>query len=200
MPSEVLTDCESPTPVLWPSAARLAAARPRNTGAQAEQAIASRLEQARREGFASGVLSGQQDAERDLLPAAQKIADRLAELARMRDTLRKQALGDLVRLALGMASRVFHREEAAVDPDVLAGLLNAAFSKLQSEENSRARIHPGFEPMVRRCLEPNEVPVNLLLIPDSRMKLGELVFENDAASAPAEAAITELERGLTAKR
>ena len=71
-------------------------------------------------------------------------AETLDTLARLRETIREETIQDLVHLATSIAARVIHRE-VAVDPDALAGLIQAAFSKLQSREINRVRMHPTLE-------------------------------------------------------
>jgi flagellar assembly protein FliH len=200
MPGEILKEQYSDfRPVLWRTAKQLAGTRPQNDGPPAELVIASRLEQARREGFASGVASAQQEAEQELMPAVQKVAQAVAELARARDAVRDHATNDLVKLAIAIAARVIHRP-VAVEPDVLAGLLKAAFSKLQAREIARARVHPEFEPVLRRCLDRNGTPGNLFLLADHSMKAGALLFEFDEKlDASMEADLSEIERGLSDK-
>ncbi len=199
MPGEILKEQYSDfRPVLWRTAKQLAGTRPQDSP-PTELVIASRLEQARREGFASGIVSAQQEAELELLPAVQKVAQAVAELARLRDDVRDHATNDLVKLAIAIAARVIHRP-VAVEPDVLAGLLKAAFSKLQAREIARARVHPEFEPVLRRCLDQRGDPGNLSLSTDRSVKAGALVFEFDEKlDASMEADLSEIERGLSDK-
>ncbi|HMD48539.1 MAG TPA: FliH/SctL family protein [Bryobacteraceae bacterium] len=199
MPIEILTGQQNEaTPVLWRSVKQESA----NSGEEAKVQSAHRLEQARREGFASGVAAAQQQADQSILPGMQKLADSIAQVARIRDTVREQSTDDLVRLALAIASRVMHRD-VALDSTVLAGLLRAGFSKLRSQEISVARIHPGLEPVLRRCLERGGIPTNLYLLTDAKIKPGKLVFETDSAAdssasnLPANIDLSEIERGFT---
>jgi flagellar assembly protein FliH len=198
MPGEILRKHDSATqPVLWRSAKQLAGARRPSEASQREFEIASRLEQARRDGFASGVAAANQEAEQELLPAIQKVAGAVAELAELRENVREHATNDVVQLAIAIASRVVCRE-VAVDPDILAGLLRAAFSKLQSQEISRARVHAGFETSLRRCLDQNKAAGNLLLLPDRSLKPGQVFFECDIKlDASVEADLSEIERGMS---
>jgi flagellar assembly protein FliH len=194
MPIEILTAHQSvATPVLWRSVAQPAG----TTTAPAEIGIAARLEKARREGFANGVAAAHQEAEQALTPAIQKLADSIAQVARMRDAIREQATDDLVGLALRIASRVMHRD-VALDSTVLAGLLRAAFSKLRSQEMCVAHVHPAVEPILRGCLERSGTPKNLYVLTDSKLKPGKVAFETDATGdSSADVDLSEIERGLT---
>jgi flagellar assembly protein FliH len=92
---------------------------------------------------------------------------------------------------------VIHRE-LAVDPDALAGLVRAAFLKLQSREINRVRMHPALEGMVRKTLEQSGSPKNLVLAADPSMKPSEVFFETSQGilDASVETQLREIERGL----
>ncbi len=198
MPGEVLRKHDSATqPVLWRSAKQLTGASRASEASQRESETAKRSEQARRDGFASGVAAANQEADQELLPAIQKVAGAIAELSRCRENIREHATNDVVQLAIAIASRVVCRD-VAVDPDILAGLLRAAFSKLQSREISRARVHVGLETTLRRCLDQNKAAGNLLLLPDRSLKPGQVVFDCDVKlDASVEADLSEIERGMS---
>src|SRR5205085_9717275 len=110
------------------------------------------------------------------LPAVQNLAQTLAELAKTGDLIREEATRDLVRLAMSIAARVIHRE-VGVDPDALAGLIRAAFAKLQSREMKKVRIHPALEPSLRKCLEQCGAPANLVISADSALNPSQVFFE-----------------------
>ena len=187
----------NPVAVNWRSAGPAAVSKPQGTAAQPKQDTGSRLEQARQEGFASGIATARQEVEQEIAPGVQRVADMVAELAKMRESVRERATPDLVQLALAVASRVLHRP-VSVDPDALAGLLKAEFSKRQSDETSRVCTHPGLEPMLRQCLDRNGLPAKLVLVSDTRMKAGEVTFAIGSMTVPsAESSLAEIERGLT---
>ena len=119
----------------------------------AEREAARKLDQARREAYAEGA-GGRPPASRRANSSRRRKGWRrtLAALARLRESIREETIQDLVHLAISIAARVIHRE-VAVDPDALAGLIKAAFSKLQSREINRVRMHPTLEALVRKLLE-----------------------------------------------
>jgi len=201
MSSEILFgDQSSAAPAFWRTVASVRADRLQNSRPDAARESTQLLEQARREGFEQGLQAGRKEAEGQILPALGNIARSLAGLARMRDSLREETLQDLVRLATMMASRVVHRE-VVIDPDALAGLVKAAFSKLQAREISRVRMHPGLEALVRKCLEQCGSPQNLVLSPDPALQPGELFFDTSQGllDASVETQLREIERGLIDK-
>ncbi len=130
------------TPVLWRMVSSVSDAR-RNSHTEAERESVRKLDQARREAYAEGLAAGRQQAEEQFRPAVEGLAETLVTLARLRDSIREETIQDLVHLATSIAARVIHRE-VAVDPDALAGLIQAAFSKLQSREINRVRMHPSL--------------------------------------------------------
>jgi len=200
MSSEILRgDQLAAQPVPWrmvTSAGRTALSR----RSEAEQQAVSRLDQARRDAFAEGLAAGRQQVEEQVRPAIEGLAQALAELARLKDQMRNEATVDLVRLAVSIAARVIHRE-AVVDPDALAGLVKAAFSKVQSREISRVRIHPALEGLVKKSLEQCNAPNNLVLVADPALKPGEIFFETSQGTldASVETQLREIERGLIDK-
>lgn len=198
MSSEILFGEQSSAGrVFWRTVSSVPTPAVRNQPSEADRENALRLEQAQREAFAEGVAAGRREAEQQILPAVQNIAHTVIELARLRETMREEATQELVRLATSIAARVIHRE-VAVDPDALAGLINAAFSKLQSREISRARVHPALETLLRRCLEQYGAPVHLVVAPDPGLNPGDLIFETSQGvlDASVDTQLREIERGL----
>jgi flagellar assembly protein FliH len=187
------------TPVLWRMVASVSDPR-RNSHSDAEREAARKLDQARREAYSEGLTAGRQQAEEQFRPAVQGLAETLDTLAKLRENIREETLQDLVHLATSIAARVIHRE-VAVDPDALAGLIQAAFSKLQSREINRVRMHPTLEPLVRKLLEQAGAPKNLVLTPDPSLKPAEVFFETSQGllDASVETQLREIERGLIDK-
>jgi flagellar assembly protein FliH len=187
------------TPMLWRTVSSVGDLR-RNSHNDAEREAARKLDQARREGYAEGVAAGRQQTEELFRPAVQGLAETLDTMARLRENIREETIQDLVHLAISVAARVIHRE-VAVDPDALAGLIQAAFSKLQSREINRVRMHPTLEALVRKLLEQAGAPKNLVLMADPSLKPAEVFFETSQGilDASVETQLREIERGLIDK-
>jgi len=203
MSSEILPAGEaSAAPACWRTVASVRADRLKDASRPdaAARESAQLLDQARREAFEQGVNAGRKEAEQQILPAIENIARTLAELARLRESMREEALHDLVRMATLIAARVIHRE-VAIDPDALAGLVRASFSKLQAREISRVRMHPGLEVLLRKCLAQSGAPKNLVLAPDPTLNPGELFFDTSQGllDASVDTQLREIERGLADK-
>jgi len=194
---------EAAKPISWRTVPAVHEAR-RNSHHEAEQEVARKLDQARREAYAEGLAAGRQHAEEQFRPAINGLAQTLEALARLRENIREETIQDLVHLAVSIAARVIHRE-VAVDPDALGGLIQAALSKLQSREIHRVRLHPALEPMVRKLLEQSGAsggaPKNLVLMADASLKPADVFFETSQGilDASVETQLREIERGLVDK-
>jgi flagellar assembly protein FliH len=199
MSSEILAGGEKPSAAaaLWRVVEPPGDARSKGPARKDAEREAQGLEQARREGFSAGVTAGRREAEEQIRPAMDGLARNLAELARLRDTIREEATHDLVRLAVSIAARVIHRE-VSLDPDALTGLVKTAFLKIQSREIQRVRMHPGLESLVKKSLEQSGAPKNLVLMPDSGLKPGEVFLETSQGilDASVDTQLREIERGL----
>jgi len=187
-------------PVLWRKITAITPNQAIDSQAQALREVEQRVDQARREAFAEGVAAGRQEAEQRVMPAVENLGRTLIELARTRDQIREQATQDLVRLATTIAARVIHRE-IVIDPDALAGLISAAFQKIQAREISRVRMHPALESLVRKYLEQAGSSDNLVLMADSSLQPGEVFFESaqGVLDASVDTQLAEIERGLIDK-
>jgi flagellar assembly protein FliH len=196
MSSEIVGGDQPPArPVPWRMVTSVGLAHSKR-----EQEAASRLDQSRREAFVEGIAAGRQQAEEQIRPAMEGLAQALAELSRLKEITRDQATEDLVHLAISIAARVIHRE-VAIDPDALAGLVKAAFTKVQSREINRVSMHPALESLVRKSLEQCGAAKNLELAPDPGLKPGEVFFETAQGilDASVETQLAEIERGLIDK-
>jgi flagellar assembly protein FliH len=193
--SEILAGSRSPAaPVLWRLVNRISSEE--RAGRAAEHELECRIEQVRRVGLTEGLESGRADTERQLPATLENISEALAELERIRARLREVTERDLVRLAITVAARVIHRE-TVMDGDALAGLVKAAFLKVQSREVSRVRMHPALESVVSKTLEGCGA-TGVVLMPDSSLNTGELLFETSQGllDASLNTQLGEIERGL----
>ena len=187
-------------PMLWRTVMPASGEKGFGHPSGAEREVARKLDQARREAFAEGLAAGRQQAEEQMRPAVQGLAQTLDSLARLRESIREEATADLVHLSISIAARVIHRE-VAVDPDALTGLVRAAFSKIQSREINRVRMHPALEGLVRKSLEQSGAPKNLVLTADPSLKPAEVFFETSQGilDASVDTQLREIERGLIDK-
>jgi flagellar assembly protein FliH len=162
-----------------------------------EQLCERRVREARAEGQREGEAVGRKRAAAELEPVIARLARSIDEVARLRAGLRKEAEGDLVRLALAIAQRILRRQ-LAVDPEALHGLVLAALEKLQGQEISRVKVHPSHAAAVAAALPPPAGGPPVEVIPDPSCEVGGVVFETTRGNLDAsfESQLREIERGL----
>ncbi len=198
-------DCQATEPLVWP---KLDSQLPVDSGggtpaeAQArrdelQREIERRVQEARAAGVEEGIASAKAATAAEIKAGQAKVAETVAALAEFRPRLRRQAEGDLVKLALAIARRILHRE-LAVDREAMRGLIQAALDKLQAQEICRVRIHPAQEALVRSILEgrPHASPVQMQ--PDASLDRGAAIFETVRGNLDAsiETQLREIEQGL----
>jgi flagellar biosynthesis/type III secretory pathway protein FliH len=91
--------------------------------AQLERQIAREAREARETGHREGEAAGRAAAAAELQPALEKLARGIQEIAGLRPQIVREAAADLVRLSVGIARRILHRE-LTVDPGALEGLVS----------------------------------------------------------------------------
>lgn len=111
--------------------------------------------------------------------------------------LRKQAEGDLVRLAIAIARRILHRE-IAVDSEALLGLTKAALSKIDQREIHKIRTHPENVPLLERVLDQGRSRGRVEISGDGRLDRGALIIDTARGQldASVETHLEEIERGF----
>jgi flagellar assembly protein FliH len=170
---------------------------PKTRQAQLERDLERRLHEARHAGFQEGVNSAKTAAAAEMKSWSERIAKTIAELADLRPRLRRQAEGDLLKLALAIARRILHRE-LSVDPGAMQGVIQAALEKLQSQEIYRVRLHPSQEAVVRSLLEHSQQARKMELHADPKLDRGAAIFETSRGNldASVETQLREIEQGL----
>ena len=165
--------------------------------AQLERECEHKVADARAAGFDEGLAAGRHQAAAEVQPVLERMARTIDEIGQMRARLRKEAEGDLVKLALAIARRVIRRE-LAIDPDALRGLVLAALEKLKGQEISRIRVHPGHAGPLAAALPPASGGSPLEIVPDPSCQPGGVVFETSRGNLDAgvETQLSEIERGL----
>jgi flagellar assembly protein FliH len=149
------------------------------------------------ESYQRGYRDGEAAARAALGSTIERLAQSIDHTAGLRARLRKEAEGDLLRLAVAISRRILHRE-ISVDPEALSGLIMAALEKLKAHEVQRVRAHPDIETALRSSLEHLAAGRNVQIIADRSRQPGDLVFETERGSLDAsiETQLQEIERGL----
>lgn len=207
-------------PVEWPAAApRLedtSADAPPPEGQPAElgplrseiAALKGELQSARQdsdrrveEAIACGRREGEEAArhlfEKQLEAELSKLRQMIRELALSGPKLRRQTEEDLVRLSIAIARRILHRE-LTVDSDALAGLVKAAFDRLDQREIHQLRTDPGSVTTVRKLVEGLDLARAVKVIADPALRPGSLLLETTRGQLDAsiETQLNEIQRGF----
>jgi len=159
--------------------------------------IEQRIQEAHAAGVREGEAAGRTRAAAELQPVMERLSHTIQEIAGLRARLRREAEGDLLRLATAIARRVLRRE-IAMDPDAMHGLILGALEKLQSQEISRVRVHPTHAAMVSACLRQMAAGSPVEVVPDPSRQPGSVIFETQRGNldASVESQLREIERGL----
>lgn len=164
---------------------------------QMEQRLQQEVERARAAAFREGEAAGRERAAAEVRPLAEKLAHSLEDLAMLRPRLRREAEGDMLRLATAIARRVLRRE-LAIDPEALHGLAMAALEKLGAQEIHRVRVHASMVQDIRALLDTMPGRAQVQVVPDPAGEPGSIVFETERGNldASVETQLEEIERGL----
>ncbi len=165
--------------------------------AELEQGCQHRVRDARAAGMREGEEIGRKRGAAEVQPAIERLSRSIAELAQLRDRLRREAESDMVKLSLAIARRVLRRE-LTIEPEALHGLVLAALEKLAGQEVSRVRVHPSHVAAVTAFLRQSAAGSAIEVSPDSACEPGGAIFETARGNldASVETQLLEIERGL----
>src|SRR5579863_9531853 len=189
---------------LGPAQWRTIPAPPSDTGSVFPQRVfepaaqpQQQVEEARQRGFSEGVAAARSKSEAEVGAALQRLSTTIAGLLQLRQQLKEEAAGELVQLAIAIASRILHRE-LNVDPDAILGLVRAALTKAQSKEIHRIRLHASHEAPLRRALAQLMPGATIEIAADAGLKPGDVIFETAQGQLDASVStqLREIERGL----
>lgn len=158
-----------------------------------ENKARSERDAARRE----GEQAGRQQARQELETTLARLSTEIVEVAGLRDRLRLEVEADLVRLAVAISRRILHRE-LTLDPEVVCGIVRAAFDKLRLQETVRVDVHPSLVEPLRRLLARGNGS-HIEIVADAALAPGAVVFETARGrfDVSVETQLREIERGLT---
>lgn len=109
----------------------------RSSKREVEQGLA----QARAEGVREGMQQAGQSFEGELQAERGRIADAVRHFSEQQTKYYSRVEVELVQLALGIASKILHRE-AQVDRMLVAGLVKVALEKIRQDTRVIVRVHP----------------------------------------------------------
>src|SRR6185312_1639307 len=161
--------------------------------ADAEQQV----QEASAKGRHEGEEAARQSLGANVTAEIEKIKQLSKEMLTCGPMLRKQAEGDLARLAVAIARRILHRE-IQVDHDALLGLIKAALAKIDQREIHLVRTHPDNVDLVQRLLEHGRTQKRIEIAGDARLDRGALIIEASRGQldASVETQLDEIERGF----
>lgn len=167
-------------------------------------ALEKALQEAEQTGYHRGLAEGRTQGARDAAEQQKPVLDRMvraiADLAMLRPKLRIESEEGLIRLCVAIAHRVLKRE-LHMDPLALEGIMQAALSRVGTEEVFRIKVHPRQADAIRNQLSRLGVPESVPVDPTASMDEGDLVVETSAGGLDASinTQIAEVERGLTTR-
>jgi flagellar assembly protein FliH len=193
-------------PVPWAAAQGVPAGRSIQSGldpnvasrvSELEAQLETRVRDARQAGLREGQLAAEQRLGEEVRQAVKNLARGVAELAAIRDRLRREAEQDVVQLAIEIARRVLHREIAA-DAEALLGLTRAALQRIDVREIHRVRVHPASAGALESALAEIGAPQRIEVHADATLEPGGLLFETSRGSCDVSVAtqLREIERGF----
>ena len=118
-------------------------------------------------GFQQGRVEGEQMARAELAVLVERLARTIADLSGTRDAFRREAEEDVVRLSLGVARRILHRE-LSVDPEALLGVIRVALGKFEARELHRILVSPPDHAALAAALTSLKLPRQVEVISDPR--------------------------------
>jgi flagellar assembly protein FliH len=163
-----------------------------------EDQVRAKEEQARARGFKEGESQARARFERELAAEREAISKSLHEFAREREGYFCRVEVEVVKLAVGIARKILHRE-VQVDPLLLAGVVRVALEKLAAGTSVRLRVHPdhvyAWHDFFANQQDHRPAPE---LLGDSTLGTGHCVLETALGSTELtlEAQLAEIERGF----
>jgi flagellar assembly protein FliH len=153
--------------------------------------------QGRQDGLAQGRLEGEQRARAELAPLMERLARTIADLSATRDAFRREAEEDVVRLSLGVARRILHRE-LSIDPEALTGVIRVALGKFEARELHRVLVSPEDHAAVATLVQSLRLPRRVEVIADPTLERGAAMFETvkGTLDASVDTQLDEIERGF----
>ena len=177
-------------------------ARPEPTPAPkigfSEDEVRVREEQARALGMREGEAQARVKYERELGAERAAIAKALHDFGRERESYFCRVEAEVVKLAVGIARKILHRE-VQVDPLLLAGVVRVALEKMAAGTSVRLRVHPdhvyAWHDFFASQQDHRPAPE---LLGDATLGMGQCVLETALGTTELtmDAQVAEIERGF----
>jgi flagellar assembly protein FliH len=162
-----------------------------------EQEIAAKVQEARSAGFIDGEQKGRAAAKTMVEGQINTLTETVARLGELKPKLRQEAEGELIQLSLAIARRVLQRE-LSVDPDALKGIVSAAVQKIQGQQLTTIRLHPGLHTAMAHAAAGNVFLRDSEVVPDATLPWGAVLFDSThgVLDMSIDSQLDEISRGL----
>jgi flagellar assembly protein FliH len=136
--------------------------------------------------------------ERELAAERAAIGKALHDFAREREDYFCRVEAEVVKLAVGIARKILHRE-VQIDPLLLAGVVRVALEKMAAGSSMRLRVHPdhvyAWHDFFAHQQDHRPVPE---LLGDASLGTGQCILETALGTTELtlEAQVAEIERGF----
>jgi flagellar assembly protein FliH len=163
-----------------------------------EDEVRAREEQAHTLGVREGEAQARAKFERELAAEREALAKALGDFGRERESYFCRVEAEVVKLAIGIARKILHRE-VQVDPLLLAGVVRVALEKIAAGTSVRLRVHPdhvyAWHDFFANQQEHRPTPE---LLGDATLGMGHCVLETALGTTELtlEAQLAEIERGF----
>jgi flagellar assembly protein FliH len=171
---------------------------PPHAAGLSEDEVRVKEEQARALGVREGEARSRAEFERELAAEREAIAKALEDFGREREAYFCRVEAEVVRLAVGIARKILHRE-VQIDPLLLAGVVRVALEKIAAGTTVRLRVHPdhvyAWHDFFANQQDHRPVPE---LLGDATLGMGHCVLETALGTTELtlEAQLAEIERGF----
>jgi len=156
------------------------------------------LKQARQKGFEDAREQAHNQYQKELAELQQQIAGAVHEFTVQRQAYFTRVEEEVVRLALGIARKILHRE-TQIDPLLLAGMVRVALEKLGSGISVRLRANPAEVNAWHDFFDQTrDVQPSPDVIGDSSLEQGHCLLETDLGTTEIglETQLKEIEQGF----
>ncbi len=189
---------EEPTEVSEPDRQAKHAPPPVQATKLSEEEVRVKEDHARASGMREGEARSRAKYETEFVALRESIAKALQDFAQEREGYFCRVEAEVVKLAVGIARKILHRE-VQVDPLLLAGVVRVALEKMAAGTNTRLRVHPdhvyAWHEFFANQGDHRPVPE---LLGDATLGTGHCVLETALGTTELtlEAQLAEIERGF----
>jgi flagellar assembly protein FliH len=163
-----------------------------------EDEVRVKEEEARALGIREGEAQARAKFGRELAAERKAIAKAVEDFTREREAYFCRVEGEVVKLAVGIARKILHRE-VQIDPLLLAGIVRVALERMAAGTSARLRVHPdhvyAWHEFFANQQDHRPVPE---LVGDATLGMGHCVLETALGTTDLtlEAQLGEIERGF----